>query len=275
MNIAPPGVCVCVRACSYAGVVFTPLTRGEKFAGVFFFPSSSSSLLFRQSRVSQRCLLCVILSRLREDKLLTIITTRLLFIQSMKVSRFLLSPFLFLVDFPSSRFIAQKTQKKSSFLLGRLTLGSTRGQEGDLCARFTRLLQSRFVTTRLHARGARGIAAYRGQGFLGIRGNTFEGGWRGRERWNYRRNTDIKSRKVSRGGAASKKCLGAVLPSPSLVFPSRIVISSFRSFSAGGGEKEEKYHALSSCTFFLLPLSWGRSACMSVHARAISSCRVY
>lgn len=257
MNIAPPGVCVCVRACSYAGVVFTPLTRGEKFAGVFFFPSSSSSLLFRQ------------------DKLLTIITTRLLFIQSMKVSRFLLSPFLFLVDFPSSRFIAQKTQKKSSFLLGRLTLGSTRGQEGDLCARFTRLLQSRFVTTRLHARGARGIAAYRGQGFLGIRGNTFEGGWRGRERWNYRRNTDIKSRKVSRGGAASKKCLGAVLPSPSLVFPSRIVISSFRSFSAGGGEKEEKYHALSSCTFFLLPLSWGRSACMSVHARAISSCRVY
>lgn len=124
--------------------------------------------------------------------------------------------------------------------------------------------QSRFVTTRLHGR----YCAWR-CGFL-------SGARIFRYTWKYVEGR-VRSRRVGRGVELSVETpiLSPVqslswlcrfeemlrLPSPFLLFShSRIVISSFRSFSGEerekkkeGKKKEEKY-ALSPCTFTLTPL---------------------
>lgn len=213
----------------------------------FFPPSSSSFLLFRQCSLPS---LSDILSRVRINCYL-IITRDYYF---------------------SFLFLFQRAKRNlPSFPGGRLTLGSDR--EGwdleGICAhtvpppRGGVVVQSRFVTTRLHGR----YCAWR-CGFL-------SGARIFRYTWKYVEGR-VRSRRVGRGVELSVETpiLSPVqslswlcrfeemlrLPSLLLFSHSRIVISSFRSFSGEerekkkeGKKKEEKY-ALSPCTFTLTPL---------------------
>lgn len=239
MNIAPPGV----RARSaYAGVVFTAFLQGRRnvFFPSFFLLFSPFSSMF--SAFSIRYIIT------REDKLLLNYHSRLLFLLSL--------------------FIPE-SQKKSSFLPWR-KINTREGWDLEgICAhtvpppRGGVVAQSRFVTTRLHGR----YCAWR-CGFL-------SGARIFRYTWKYVEGR-VRSRRVGRGVELSVETpiLSPVqslswlcrfeemlrLPSLLLFSHSRIVISSFRSFSGEerekkkeGKKKEEKY-ALSPCTFTLTPL---------------------
>lgn len=183
----------------------------------------------------------------REDKLLLNYHSRLLFLLSL--------------------FIPE-SQKKSSFLPWR-KINTREGWDLEgICAhtvpppRGGVVAQSRFVTTRLHGR----YCAWR-CGFL-------SGARIFRYTWKYVEGR-VRSRRVGRGVELSVETpiLSPVqslswlcrfeemlrLPSLLLFSHSRIVISSFRSFSGEerekkkeGKKKEEKY-ALSPCTFTLSP----------------------
>lgn len=154
MNIAPPGVCACS---AYAGVVFTAFLQGRRTSPACFFPPSSSSsstssrsLLFRQSRRVD------VAFSTREDKLLQLYhaLTRSLFMANLSLLSILFfhSSLLFLIP--------ENDDAKEIFLPPRRinTWFESRGvgSRRDLCApvppQTGAVVQSRFVTTRLHAR---------------------------------------------------------------------------------------------------------------------------
>lgn len=178
MNIAPPGVCACS---AYAGVVFTAFLQGRRTSPACFFPPSSSSsstssrsLLFRQSRRVD------VAFSTREDKLLQLYhaLTRSLFMANLSLLSipFFHSSLLFLIP--------ENDDAKEIFLPPRKinTCGSNRegwDLEGISARPFhhKRVLSCNHDLSR-HVYTPVGIAAaYRGQGFLGIRGNTLERGW--------------------------------------------------------------------------------------------------
>lgn len=220
MNIAPPGVRVFSLCWGGFHCLFT---REEKRVFSLLLPPLFSFF------VNVLCLLYRYIIT-REDKLLLNYHSRLLFLLSL--------------------FIPE-SQKKSSFLPWR-KINTREGWDLEgICAhtvpppRGGVVAQSRFVTTRLHGRYC---------------------AWR----------CVVRSRRVGRGVELSVETpiLSPVqslswlcrfeemlrLPSLLLFSHSRIVISSFRSFSGEerekkkeGKKKEEKY-ALSPCTFTLTPL---------------------
>lgn len=237
MNIAPPGVRVFSLCWGGFHCLFT---RQEK--RVFSLPLPPLFSFF----VNVLCLLYRYIIT-REDKLLLNYHSRLLFLLSL--------------------FIPE-SQKKSSFLPWR-KINTREGWDLEgICAhtvpppRGGVVAQSRFVTTRLHGR----YCAWR-CGFL-------SGARIFRYTWKYVEGR-VRSRRVGRGVELSVETpiLSPVqslswlcrfeemlrLPSLLLFSHSRIVISSFRSFSGEerekkkeGKKKEEKY-ALSPCTFTLSP----------------------
>lgn len=175
MNIAPPGVCACS---AYAGVVFTAFLQGRRTSPACFFPPSSSSsstssrsLLFRQSRRVD------VAFSTREDKLLQLYhaLTRSLFMANLSL--------LSILFFHSSLLFLIPENDDEIFLPPRKinTCGSNRegwDLEGISARPFhdKRVLSCNHDLSR-HVYTPVGIAAaYRGQGFLGIRGNTLERG---------------------------------------------------------------------------------------------------
>lgn len=237
--ISHPRECACS---AYAEVVFTAFLQGRRNV---FFPSFFLLLLLSPFSSMFSAFSIDILSRVRINCYL-IITRDYYF------------SFLFL-----------ENKKKSSFLPWR-KINTREGWDLEgICAhtvpppRGGVVVQSRFVTTRLHGR----YCAWR-CGFL-------SGARIFRYTWKYVEGR-VRSRRVGRGVELSVETpiLSPVqslswlcrfeemlrLPSLLLFSHSRIVISSFRSFSGEerekkkeGKKKEEKY-ALSPCTFTLTPL---------------------
>lgn len=153
MNIAPPGV----RARSaYAGVVFTAFLQGRRN---MFFPSLF--LLFSPFSSMFSAFSIDILSRVRINCYL-IITRDYYF---------------------SFLFLFQRAKRNlPSFPGGRLTLERVGISKGSVRTPFHLLVgvlsRNHDLSRHVYMAGiARGVAAsYRGQGFLGIRGNTSRGG---------------------------------------------------------------------------------------------------
>lgn len=177
MNIAPPGVCACS---AYAGVVFTAFLQGRRTSPACFFPLL---LLLPPPSPAPSFFVSLAASMLPSPRV-RINSYNYITRWRDHYSRqtFLFSPFSFSI--PPSCFLFQKTttRKKSSFPRGRLTLGSNRegwDLEGISARPFhhKRVLSCNHDLSR-HVYTPVGIAAaYRGQGFLGIRGNTLERGW--------------------------------------------------------------------------------------------------
>lgn len=178
MNIAPPGVCACS---AYAGVVFTAFLQGRRTSPACFSPLLLLLLPPPPPAPSFFASLAASMlpsPRVRINSYNYITRWR----DHYSWQTFLFSPFPFSI--PPSCFLFQKTttRKKSSFPRGRLTLGSNRegwDLEGISARPFhhKRVLSCNHDLSR-HVYTPVGIAAaYRGQGFLGIRGNTLERGW--------------------------------------------------------------------------------------------------